>query len=88
MCCSRRENSPYFPLAPAARSATSPIRFIFPRLCQTSATSLQVIILILIRQRHADGFVHFLLVLRKKRLVDLGGGGRESGGSNEFLILY
>lgn len=46
---------------------------------------LQVIILLLTGQWHGSGLVHLLAVLLEQLLVDLGGGGSESGSSDEFL---
>lgn len=56
--------------------------------CKGRATPLQVVILVLAGQRHGRSLLHFLGVLSKERLVDLGSGGCKSGGSNEFLYWF
>jgi len=45
----------------------------------------KVIVVILTRQGHLSSLSHLLLILLEERLVDRGGGGSESRGSNKFL---
>lgn len=79
---------------------SSPARFILARgtmtrgwVTRTAPTALpeinarlQVIIL-LVGKGDSSSLLHLLLVLLKKVLIDLGGGGSQSRGSNEFLFV-
>ena len=42
---------------------------------------------IFVREGHVSGFLHLLVILIKKRLVDGGGWRSKGGSSNEFLPL-
>ena len=52
-----------------------------------AAIRLQVVVILVVEgQRHAGSIVQLLLVLGEQGLVDLGGGGSQSRGSNELLL--
>ena len=50
-----------------------------------SLSRLQVIIILLTRQRHGSSLVHLLPVLLEESLIDNGGGRGKSRGSDELL---
>lgn len=52
---------------------------------ETVPSRLEVVIVLVVGQRHAGSGVHLLPVLLEQSLVNLGGGGSQSGGSDEFL---
>lgn len=54
-------------------------------LKSTLSIRLEIIIVLLVGERHLSGLVHLGGVLLHKLLIDNGGGGSKGGSSNELL---